>query len=65
MAISKAQALGIVFRIADTYSQELENRNLLFIWPLCRRWPGMCHPHMVVKSEEGAGKNGNPIRGGS
>ena len=31
MSISKAQALGIVFRSADTYAQELENRNLLFI----------------------------------
>ena len=31
MGISKAQALGIVFRSADTYAQELENRNLLFI----------------------------------
>ncbi len=31
MGISKVQALGIVFRSADTYMQELENRNLLFI----------------------------------
>ena len=31
MGISKAQALGIVFRSADIYAQELENRNLLFI----------------------------------
>ena len=31
MGILKAQALGIVFRSADTYAQELENRNLLFI----------------------------------
>ena len=31
MGISKAQALGIVFHSADTYAQELENRNLLFI----------------------------------
>lgn len=31
MSISKTKALGIVFRSADAYAQELENRNLLFI----------------------------------